>query len=282
MIALNIYSKIFMVNGRRWARQWLTLMLLSCSAWLSAQAQSATDYPLSPGDSIRIQVFQSPDLTLETRLSETGIITFPLIGSVVLGGLSVAAAEKKIADALKTGGFLQSPQVSLLLIQVRGNQVSVLGQVGRPGRFPLESTNTRLSDMLANAGGATPSGDDVVIIRGLRNGQPINKLVDLPAIFLRPGTEDDLVLQGGDAIYVHRAPVFYVYGEAQRPGSFRIERGMTVMQALAQAGGPTSRGSRDRLQLHRQNANGKVETKVPSMDDLIQSNDVIYVRESLF
>jgi polysaccharide export outer membrane protein len=76
--------------------------------------------------------------------------------------------------------------------------------------------------------------------------------------------------------------VFYVYGEAQRPGSFRIERGMTVMQALAQAGGPTPRGSQERLQLHRQQGDGGVRTLVPKMSDLIQSNDVIFVRDSLF
>jgi polysaccharide biosynthesis/export protein len=259
-----------------------SLLLLSISVWCSAYAQTAVDYPLSAGDSIRIQIFQNPDLTLETRLSELGGITFPLIGAISLGGLSVSAAESKISAALKSGGFLQNPQVSLLLTQIRGNQVSVLGQVGRPGRFPLESTNTKLSDMLANAGGTAPSGDDVAIVSGFREGRPFHKLVDIPAMYLQPGMADDLVLRGGDVIYVHRAPIVYVYGEAQRPGSFRIERGMTVMQALAQAGGPTSRGSRDRLQLHRHNEAGKVITSVPKMDDLIQSNDVLYVRESLF
>lgn len=282
MTMRRMYSPIPLITGNHRVWWWLIFAIFACCIWPGARAQTATDYPLSPGDSIRIQVFQNPDLALETRLSETGIITFPLIGIVRLGDLSVSAAEKKIADALRLGGFLQNPQVSVLLTQVRGNQVSVLGQVGRPGRFPLESTSTRLSDMLANAGGTAPSGDDVVIIRGLRDGLPFHKLIDLPAIFLRPGTEDDIALRGGDVIYVHRAPVFYVYGEAQRPGSFRIERGMTVMQALAQAGGPTPRGSRDRLQLHRQDADGKVNTKIPRMDDLIQSNDVLYVRESLF
>ncbi len=251
---------------------------------LTAQAQPVgpVDYPLAAGDTVRVQVFQNPDLTLETRISEVGTISFPLIGTVRLGGLAVSAAEKKIADALKGGGFLQNPQVTLLLTQIRGSQVSVLGQVGRPGRFPLENASTRLSDMLANAGGTTPGGDDVVIVSGKREGKEFRKLVDLPAIFLRQKNEDDIVLQGGDLIYVHRAPVFYVYGEAQRPGSFRIERAMTVMQALAQAGGPTPRGSRDRLQLHRQKDDGGVNTLVPEMNDLVMPNDVLYVRESLF
>ena len=267
-------------------RSALRAFALAASAFfcLAVQAQEVgpVDYPLAAGDTVRVQVFQNPDLTLETRISESGTISFPLIGTVRLGGLAVSAAEKKIADALKSGGFLQNPQVTLLLTQIRGSQVSVLGQVGRPGRFPLENASTRLSDMLANAGGTTPGGDDVVIVSGKRDGKEFRKLIDLPAIFLRQKNEDDIVLQGGDLIYVHRAPVFYVYGEAQRPGSFRIERAMTVMQALAQAGGPTPRGSRDRLQLHRQKDDGSVQTLVPEMNDLVMPNDVLYVRESLF
>jgi polysaccharide biosynthesis/export protein len=263
-------------------RPWL-LFLAVLLAGFSAHAQvGPVDYPLAAGDAVRVQVFQNPDLTLETRISDSGTISFPLIGTIRLGGLPVSAAEKKIADALKSGGFLQNPQVTLLLTQVRGSQVSVLGQVGRPGRFPLETASTRLSDMLANAGGTTPGGDDVVIVTGQRAGQPFRKLVDLPALFLREPSQDDIVLQGGDVIYVHRAPVFYVYGEAQRPGSFRIERAMTVMQALALAGGPTARGSRDRLQLHRQQDGGGITLLTPQMNDLVLPNDVLYVRESLF
>ena len=88
--------------------------------------------------------------------------------------------------------------------------------------------------------------------------------------------------RGGDIIYVHRAPVFYIYGEAQRPGAYRIERGMTIMQALAQGGGHTVRGSEWRLRLHRKNADGTVEKLSPEMTDTVQPNDIIYVRESIF
>lgn len=247
-----------------------------------AQAQPKSDYPLGAGDAIRVQVFQNPDLTLETRVSENGSITYPLIGAVELGGLSIAAAEKKIADALQKGGFLQKPQVNIVLVQIRGNQVAVLGQVNRPGRFPLETANTRLSDMLANAGGATVVGADIAIVTGVRNGQPFRKQVDIPSIFMSENAQDDLILQGGDSIYVHRAPMFYIYGEAQRPGAFRIERGMTVMQALAQGGGPTPRGSEKRLRLHRKTPDGSIQRIEPELSDPVLPDDVIYIRESLF
>ena len=258
-----------------------TLTFLFALLAMNAFADDNLDYPLGPGDVLRIQVFQNPDLTTETRVSENGAITFPLIGAVEVGGLAIGAAEKKIAGALKDGGFVQQPQINIILVQMRGNQVSVLGQVNRPGRFPLE-TLSRVSDMLAAAGGAALGGDDFAIITGLRNGKPFRKVIDIPALYLGEKSDEDILLAGGDSIYVHRAPVFYIYGEAQRPGAYRIERGMTVMQALAQGGGPTLRGSEWRLRLHRKNPENVVEKISPEMTDAVQPNDIIYVRESIF
>lgn len=260
----------------------VALVLAATGLCAAAQTKAQPDYPLGAGDALRIQVFQNPDLTIETRVSENGSVTYPLIGAVELGGLSIAAAEKKIATALEKGGFIKQPQVTILLTQIRGNQVAVLGQVNRPGRFPLETANTRLTDMLANAGGATANGDDVAIVTGVRNGKVFRKLIDIPSLFLNDATADDIVLQGGDSIYVHRAPVFYIYGEAQRPGSFRIERGMTVMQALAQGGGPTTRGTEKRLRLNRKAPDGSVQQLEPELTDPVLPNDVIYVKESIF
>jgi polysaccharide export outer membrane protein len=247
-----------------------------------AAARGNQDYRLGPGDAIGVQVYQSPDLSVDARVSENGVISYPLVGSVQLGGLTISEAEGKIAGALRTGGFLKAPQVNIVLRQVRGNQVAVLGQVSRPGRFPLETFTTRVSDMLAAAGGTTPTGDDVLIVTGQREGKPFRKVIDIPGLFLNEKSGDDILLAGGDTLYVAKAPVFYIYGEAQKPGPYRIERGMTVMQALAQGGGPTVRGSQNRLRLHRRDASGKVVEAVPKLTDLVRPEDVIYVRESIF
>jgi polysaccharide export outer membrane protein len=259
----------------------LAAFLLSLAALAAVAQERSLDYLLGAGDIIRIQVFQNPDLTIETRVSESGTVTYPLIGAVRVGGLSLAATEERIAEGLKAGGFVQKPQVSVLLLQNRGNQVSVLGQVNRPGRFPLEHFNMRLSELLAMAGGTAANGADTVVVVGSRGGKPFRKEVDLPALFLGDGTIDDMVLAGGDVVYVHRAPVFYIYGEAQRPGAYRIERNMTLQQALALGGGPTLRGT-ERIRLDRRQPDGSIVRSSPDRDEPVRPDDVIYVRESLF
>lgn len=269
-MAKNLYRLLLLVLG---------LLTLSPAG---AVEPSKLDYRLGQGDAIRIVVFQNPDLTLDSRVSESGTITYPLIGTVEIGGLTIDAAEKRIADALREGGFVQKPQVNIILIQVRGNQVSVLGQVNRPGRFPLETANTRLSDVLAMAGGMTPLGADTLVITGIREGKPFRREIDFPAIYIGSQSADDIPVAGGDVVYVHRAPVYYIYGEAQRSGSYRIERGMTVQQALAQGGGPTLRGTDDRIRIHRRDGEGKIARFSPELDEPVLPDDVIYVRESLF
>lgn len=252
------------------------------------QKMSQGDYTLGPGDSIHIIVFQNPDLTLDTRVSEGGTITYPLVGSVKVGGMPIAQAERAIADALKKGGFVQQPQVNIALVQVRGNQVAVLGAVNRPGRFPLETFNTHLSEMLANGGGiingigGIGGGSDTVIITGWRNGERFRKEVNVPNLFINNKPEDDIEVAGGDVIYVPEAPVYYIYGETQRPGSFRIQRDMSVQQALAVAGGPTPRGTERGMKLYRKGADGKLEAIKISPNDKVQPDDVIFVNESLF
>ena len=92
-------------------------------------AALAADLPLGPGDVMKVSVYGSPDLTLETRVSEGGSISFPLIGQVAVGGLSTVAAERKIAQALESGGYVKKPQVNIIVTAVQSNTVSVLGQV---------------------------------------------------------------------------------------------------------------------------------------------------------
>ena len=263
----------------------LTILLLVVSATLSLYARAQDkqpEYRLGSGDTIRVTVFQNPDLTLETRVTEDGTISYPLIGSARIGGMTIAAAERTIANALRNGGFIKQPQVNIFVLLNRANQVSVLGQVNRPGRFPLETFTTTVSEMVAIAGGITPAGADTVILTGTRNGEAFRREIDIASIFLSKNSQQDPVVAGGDTIYVPRAPMFYIYGEVQRPGTYRIERGMTIRQALATAGGPTVRGTERNLMVHRRTPDGAIEEIPANPNDLVGPDQVLYVRESLF
>ncbi|AZZ92498.1 polysaccharide export protein EpsE [Hahella sp. KA22] len=261
----------------------IVLGLLTLILFTPARAEVAgLNYRLAPGDAIRINVFQQPDLTLDTRISENGSITYPLIGSLQLGGETLAAAEQQIAAGLRQGKYVKDPQVTITLLEIRGNQVSVLGQVSRPGRFPLETQKTRLSDVLAMAGGVTASGSDIVVVSGIREGRPFHKEVDFPAIFAQGERNANIQVAGGDVIFVDKAPVYYIYGEVQRPGVYRVERNMTVQQALAQGGGVSLRGTDNGIKVYRKDAKGDVELKESELYDLVRADDVIYIRESLF
>ena len=247
-----------------------------------ATAAAAAQYRLALGDMIKITVFQSPDLSLETRITEAGVISYPLLGSVNLAGLTVAEAEQRIAKGLRDGNFVKQPQVSINVVQARGNQVSVLGQVGRPGRYPLETGEVRMTDMLATAGGVAPGGSDIVVVVGTRNGQPHRVEVDLPSVFAPNRRSADVLLENGDVIWIERAPQIYMYGEVQRPGAMRLERNMTVMQALASAGGLTQRGTARGLRVSRKDAGGAMREIEPTMTDTLRPDDVVFVRESVF
>ena len=232
---------------------------------------------------VRITVYQNPDLTVDNgRISESGQINFPLIGSVALGGLTVSAGEQKIAKALRDGGFVLRPQVTIQIGTIRSSVVSVLGMVTKPGRYPIDVVGTKVSEMVAQAGGVVVGGGDIVTLAGTRNGKSIKLDIDLPAILQAGKSDLDLPVENGDILFVDRAPSAYIYGEVQKPGQFRVERGMSLMQALAQAGGLTPRGTERGIKLHRRDANGNVAIMEPRMNEPVQRDDVIYVKESLF
>ena len=168
------------------------------------------------------------------------------------------------------------------MVQARGNQVSVLGQVGRPGRYALETGEVRMTDMLATAGGVAQGGSDIIVVVGSRNGQPYRIEIDLPSVFAPNRRSADVLLQNADVIWVERSPTIYMYGEVQKPGAMRLERNMTVMQALASAGGLTQRGTARGLRVSRKDAAGAVREIEPTMTDTLRPDDVLFVRESVF
>lgn len=261
-------------------------ILLACAALLAIPslvvAQVVRPYILGAGDIVKVSVFQNPDLSIETRVSDTGSITFPLVGSVDMAGLTVSQGEQKIAAALKAGGYVLRPQVNMVVSQFRSRQVSVLGNVLRPGRYSLEDQTLRLADVLSLAGGVTSLGGDTVILTRTKGNKEDKISVDIDAAFTFNDLEKNFEVQSGDTIYVPRYPLFYIYGQVGRPGQFRLERNMTVMQAVALGGGVTLRGTEKGIQIRRRDVGGKVETLNAGLQDRVMQDDVIYVRESVF
>jgi polysaccharide export outer membrane protein len=160
-------------------------------------------------------------------------------------------------------------------------QVSVLGQVNRPGRYPIEGTR-KVLDLLAMAGGVNTEGGDIVNLIRNRNGTVTREAIDVVDMVRKGELDRDYEVASGDIIFVERAPRAYITGEVQRPGPFRIERAMTVQQALSAGGGLTVRGSQRGVRLTRRDANGLQRTVEAKFDDLVQPDDVITVRESWF
>ena len=258
-------------------RKVLACMMLLIAVLARADSGDETNYILGPGDMLKISVYNNPDLTLETRVTETGTISFPLLGEVALGGITASVAEKKLANLLESGGFVRQAQINILVVQFQSKLVSILGSVFKPGRYALDRS-MNLTEVLALAGGSLPDGSDLISVIG-KSGKVE---YDLRNIVKKGDSSQNINLVGGEIIFVPRAPIFYIYGEAQRPGSYRIERDMTVMQALAMGGGPTARGTQRGVKLHRRNTQGVLEVLTPELSDLVLQDDVLYIKESLF
>lgn len=261
------YFRIFLVS---------ILLIFTQSSYAASN-----DILLGPGDVLKISVFEQPDLSLEVRVSESGVITFPLIGEVGVGGGTTVDAERKIATLLEKGGYLKNPHVSIIVSQLQSQQVSVLGQVNRPGRYPIDGVRT-VADVLALAAGITADGGDEVTIVSTKNGEVIRNIVDIAEIMRTGDLKSNTQIFGGDIVFVDRAKRFYIYGEVQRPGQFRLEHNMTVLQALAVGGGLSPRGTERGIKVKRLDSNNHVEIIKVKHDDLLLPNDIVYVQESLF
>jgi polysaccharide biosynthesis/export protein len=257
--------------------QSMLAILLSLAAGMAVAAEVL----LGPGDVVKMTVYGSPDLSVETRVSESGMMTVPLLGQVQVAGIPVAAAEKKIAQGLERGGYLKKAQVNLLITTMTSQQVSVLGQVNRPGRYPVDGKR-KVLDLLALAGGIAPEGGDTVDLVRSRDGKTTRETIDVVDMVRKGELNRDYEVSAGDVIFVERAPRAYVMGEVQRPGALRIERGMTIQQAVSAGGGLTPRGSSSNWRVTRKSPDGALQTVDVKASDLVQTDDVITVRESWF
>ncbi len=240
---------------------------------------------IEPGDQVRIEVFGNPDLTTVTYVTDDGAIRMAMAGAVPVSDRSPAEAAQRIEAALKAGEFLVDPHVTVTVLQSFRQRVTVAGEVRTPGRYPIEPNSTVL-DAIALAGGLTEKGSDSVYLLR-RDASGVQQRVQVQV-----NTRDILdsrdansaamqILKGDDSIIVPKA-TFTITGEVKQSGEFRIESGMTLLQAIARAGGVTPLGSDSRVEIQRRGADGKFTDVKGKKDMLIQPGDMIRVKERLF
>jgi polysaccharide export outer membrane protein len=253
------------------------IVALAMVGLLQATAK-AEDYRLGAGDLLKIVVFDHDELSVDARISQTGNITFPLVGQVPVAGLSTRDAELLLAQHLKDGGFVKQPQVSVLVSEYQSQKVSVMGQVTKAGQYPLDASK-KVLDVLAMAGGVLndTAADDATLVRadGNRVTIDLQKLFDGdPAM--------NLSVHDGDTVFVRHAPQFYIYGEVQHPGEYRLARNTTISQAISIGGGLTPRGTQRGAIIKRLDVQGKERKYSVGDEDVLQPNDVLLIKASLF
>jgi polysaccharide export outer membrane protein len=234
------------------------------------------------GDTITIVVYDQPDMTATVYVSDDGTVPVALAGPVHVAGLSPAGASQAIEKALRDGNFFKKPHVTITVAQSRSQRVSVLGEVGSPGRYPIDSRTT-IFELLAQAGGAKDTAASTIyLLRTGKDGNTTRYPIDLRVMADNSKSIATQSLQGSDSIFVPKAEEFYIYGEVSQPNKYRLEPGMTIVQAIIRAGGVTARGSRNRVEVKRKGPNGEDVLSKGKLDEVIQPNDVIRVKESIF
>ncbi|TWC65777.1 polysaccharide export outer membrane protein [Herbaspirillum sp. SJZ099] len=253
---------------------------------LGLPSSTVTDARTGPGDVLRVTVFGQPDLSAEVGVNDKGILTLPLIGGVDVNGLTTSEIGKKIARALRDGDFLKNPEVSVEIVQMRSQMVSILGEVSRPGRYPIPG-HLSVLELIAIAGGLTQNADQTVTLLR-RDNDPKKSETDLriPILLGETGVTDrktlDVEMRPGDVIYVNKKKQFYIHGEVNRPGAYPMEPEMNVMRAISLGGGMTQRASKRRIFINREVPDKGIQSTKAALTDPVQPGDVVFVDESLF
>lgn len=263
----------------------LSLIGLQTIAVSAAPAKSAASpakpadtvdrgYVLGPNDTVQIQVYGQPDAGITTRIKPDGTIVMPLIGVITASGLTTVALADEITRKFVKGNYFKNPVVNIEIGAYVSRTVNVAGKVTTPGVYPLDK-NYRTLEMLLKAGWIKDAGANYVY---LRRGSDYKEIqLDTEAL-VRGAPDKDPLLEPGDTLFVPDADTFYIYGQIAKPGTYPVLRNMTLRQAIALSGGVTAAGSDRKVTLHRPGQKDGEAT----LDQLIERNDVLIVKERLF
>jgi polysaccharide export outer membrane protein len=247
---------------------------------------SSSALVLGPGDEADVTVYGAPDLSGHTRVGADGNISIPLIGYVRVAGLSSSEAEAAIETQLRQNNVVNDPRVSVFVKEYTSSGISVAGEVAKPGFYSAVGPH-RLFDVLQAAGGPTEKAASKVVIS--HRDQTETTTLDIskdPAAM----AASNVVLQPGDTIVVPKAGIVYVLGEVTRPGGYVLNSsgGITVLQIVAVAGGPTHVASPGKTRLLRRTANGFQEQIIDvkkllrgkALDVTVRNEDILFIPSS--
>ena len=271
----------------------LVLATVSVEAQTRSKTPTAafTDYVVGPQDVLTITSYDQADLSGKFALEADGTFSYPMIGRVKAGGLTLRGVEGAIKKQLKDGGYFVNPQITVAVDTYKSQRVFIVGEVRTPGTYPL-SGNTNLVEALARAGSTLPtaSGEAVIVHAGENAEGPTlptqNDDKDIVRVNLRE-LENGVFSQNarlldGDTIFVPRAQSVYVFGQVKNPGAYSLQQqNTTVLQALSLAGGVTDRGSTARIKIIRVVNGDKKELKT-KLTDLVQPGDTVVITERFF
>lgn len=265
-----------------------------------APAPAARDYVVGSQDVLIITSYDQPDLSGKFTVEADGTFTYPLIGRLHAGGLTLREVEAELKRQLIEQGFFRNPQITVAIEEYKSQKIFIVGEVRRPGAYPL-SGDMRLIEALALAGSTLPTASGEAVILHASNQAVIVDSSEQsdsdPPAFRRDTAQDvirvnlrdlengvlsqNLPLRGGDTIFVLRAENVFVFGQVKNPGAYPLHPNTTVLQALSLAGGVTDRGSMSRIQIVRI-VNGEKQEIRAQLSDAVQAGDTIVVPERFF
>jgi len=277
--------------SRRYRGHVLGLFLVLLSV---ASVAAVDDYIVGANDVLTITVFEQPQLSGRYIVQADGTFTFPLLGRLKAGGLTMQALENDVRERLIKGGLLKQPQVGVSVEQYRSQQIFVMGEVRQPGSLQFTGSMS-IIEALAKAGSTTErAGPEAVILRSLNGKEAPDpaaierarksndpNIIHVNLGNLQSALSQNVELRSGDTIFVPRAETVFVSGQVRTAGEYVIRGDMTVRQVLTLAGGLTDRGSARRIQIIRR-VNGVDTTISATLQDTVRSGDNIVVRESFF
>jgi len=229
----------------------------------AAQSPVAVVYVIGPEDLLTITVFDEADLTNKYRVDSEGMVTFPLVGRIPASGLTIREFQDRLVERLSSG-YIKNPQVRVEMDQYKSQSVFVIGEVRTPGKIVMSGTMS-LIEALALAGSPTTAASSELIVIHPKKAKP----------------GQGIVLQDGDTVFVPKAQTFYITGQVRSPGSYVLEPGMTILQAISLAGGLTERGSDRGMKIERIVGGKRQEVDV-TLTDTVQPNDTIVIRQRFF